>query len=228
MARARLPVPLQSTILQSSILALALAGCGREMAAPVVSAPPPGVVLSVDGLELRAEEVAPLMADIASLYPEYALLHLRRLALTNEFLPRLAARAAAGAAWTNARDASASAGEDAAVLEQLADWHGEGTFHGLGVGLWSALRHRAPGVWSEPIELPGRFVRARLDQLVPAEDPREELLRLSLISFPYLAQEGEANPVDAAIDRSTLTLFDPDWAEAVPETWKHRMRGSKP
>ncbi|MSR61308.1 MAG: peptidyl-prolyl cis-trans isomerase [Planctomycetes bacterium] len=223
------------------MLALVLASCGREAppsAVAAASAPTApgeslsGVILRVDGLELTAVEVEPLVADIGELYPEYAPIHLRRLALTNEFLPRLAARATAREAWAAARDACLRAGQEGVPLEQLADWHGDGTYHGLGLGLWSAARRLPVGEWSAPIELPGRWVRARVDVRAPAADPREERLSLSTLTFPYLPlpaeSSAEGNPLEAAIDHATLTLLDPEWAEAVPETWKHRMRGSKP
>jgi len=182
-----------------------------------------GAVLLVAGLPLTAEEVAPLSADILALYPEYSTVHARRLALTNEFLPRLALRAQDPQGWSRAREACAVAEE----LDSRASAV-EGGFHSLGVGLWSLARHLPEGAWSGPLELWGRWVRLRLDGKVPHVDPRLEVLRLSLVEFPFVATEESALRREAAIDRSALTLLDPAFAEAVPEAWKHRMHATTP
>lgn len=224
------------------MLALVLLGCAQEdPAAPeTAGAGGPGAravsgrdaVLEVDGLELTAAELEPLCADIRSLYPEYAEVHVTRLALTNEFLPRLALRASAPEDWAAARAACAEAvpgaleptsPEPSPELTAL-----EGTFQGLGLGLWSAARHLEPGVWSGPIELVGRFVRVRLEEKRSAPEPREEFLRLAVLAFPSVDPARERVEVDAAIDRAHLTILDPDFGAAVPEAWKHRMRASKP
>jgi hypothetical protein len=214
------------------LLAVALLGCAQEEpAAPETGAVGPGTgadsgheaVLEVDGFELTAAELEPLCGDIHSLYPEYAAVHVTRLALTNEFLPRLALRASAPERWNAARAACAEAVPDA--LEPVAL---EGTFQGLGLGLWSAARRLTPGAWSGPIELVGRFVRVRLEEKRAAPDPREESLRLAVLAFPCVDPANERAEVDAAIDRAHLTILDPGFGAAVPEAWKHRMRASKP
>jgi hypothetical protein len=209
-----------------AILAVAsVAGCAGEDAAAPGAAPPPGAVLLVEGLPLLAPEVAPLSADIRELYPEYSEVHARRLALTNEFLPRLAARAQEPEGWRRARTACAEAGEP---FDGLAIRVEEGTFHSLGVALWSAARHLPVGTWSPPVELTGRWLRLRLEERVERPDPREERLRISLVDFPFLAPEAFRERVDAAVDAARLQLVDPAFCEAVPEAWKHRMRASEP
>ncbi|HEX6882063.1 MAG TPA: hypothetical protein VF530_01720 [Planctomycetota bacterium] len=180
-------------------------------------------MLLVAGLPLTAAEVAPLAADIRVLYPEYSELHARRLALTNEFLPRLAARAQDPEGWQRAREACAAA-ED---LERLAV-NAEGGFHGLGVGLWSLARHLSEGEWSGPLELAGRWLRLRLEAREPHADARQERLRLALVEFAFVPRAESSLRLDQAVDRATLTLLDPAFAEAVPETWKHRMRATTP
>jgi hypothetical protein len=217
-------------LLKGSAVALALLGCAPESPAPAApTAAPrnaagaaPEVALTVDGLELRASELEPLCDDILVLYPEYSRLHARRLALTNEFLPRLAIRARDPERWAEARQAATAADLQAAPARV------EGTFHGLGLGLWSAVRHQAPGAWSEPLELVGRFVRARLDETRAAVDPREEVLVVSVLDFPFVPPADARAAIDGAIDGARLTILDPNFDEAVPEAWKHRMRGSKP
>jgi hypothetical protein len=212
--------------LSLALAPLAGAGCAPETteapeAAP--SADPADAVLRVAGLPLTAAEVAPLAADIRVLYPEYSELHARRLALTNEFLPRLAARAQDPEGWRRAREACAAAQD----LERLAVT-AEGTFHGLGVGLWSLARHLPEGQWSEPLELAGRWVRLRLEAREPHAEARLERLRLALAEFAFVPTAESRARLDQAVDRATLTLLDPAFAEAVPETWKHRMRATTP
>jgi hypothetical protein len=179
----------------------------------------------VDELSLAADELTTLCADITALYPEYARVHVQRLALTNEFLPRLAVHASDPAGWGRARAAC-----EAAEVESLALVSNgfEGGFHTLGLALWSAARHLEPGRWSEPLELTGRWVRLRLDGRDENLDPRAEVLRISLVEFPILVPEQAHEAIEAAIDRAHLTLVDPAYSEAVPETWKHRMHAAKP
>jgi hypothetical protein len=206
------------------LLLLFLQACAPESppAAGTSAEHPEGTVLLVDEQPLTAGEMIRLTADIRQLYPEYSLLHARRLALTNEFLPRLAARAREPERWSAARTACMEANDE---LEARAT-RVEGRFHGLGLSLWSAARHLPVGEWSAPLDLPGRWVRLRLDERLEAADPREEFLRVSLVEFGYLAPA--PNALEEAIDHARLTVIDPSFGEAVPEQWKHRMRGSRP
>lgn len=202
-------------------LVLLVLGCVPEEPPVQAPAPPPGTVLLVDGLALTAGEVAPVCADVLALYPEYAAVHARRLALTNEFLPRLAARAQDPEGWQRARTECERAADR---LDALVPRSEEGTFHGLGLPLWSTARHLPVGEWSAPLELAGRWLRLRLDERVERADPREERLRVSVLEFSFL----DALGVGEAIDRANLVIVDPEFGEAVPEAWKHRMRGHQP
>lgn len=210
-----------------------LLGCTREGAPaalerPSAPAPAPDKALQVDGLGLPADAPATLCADILALYPEYSRVHALRLALTNEFLPRLAVRARHPEAWERARTACEAAGSRPEELESLESHVEEGNFRTLGVGLWSAARHLPLLAWSEPIELTGRWVRLRPLARAESVDAREEQLELAVIEFSFLPAEGGQEAIEAAIDEARLTLMDPLFAEAVPEAWKHRMRGTKP
>lgn len=210
-------------------IATLAASLGCAPAAPAAPDAPTGVdapadaVLLVSGLPLSAAEVTPLADDIRVLYPEYSTLHARRLALTNEFLPRLAARAQDPEGWQRAREACAAA-QDLELLAVTA----EGGFHGLGVGLWSLARHLSEGEWSGPLELAGRWLRLRLLAREPHADARQERLRLDLVEFAFVPTTEASARLDQAVDAATLTLLDPAFAEAVPETWKHRMRATTP
>jgi len=183
-----------------------------------------GAALLVDDVPLRAEDMQTIVDDIRRLYPEYSLVHARRLALTNEFLPRAALRSSRGDAWNEARRACT----EAADLDREIAWSGEGTWKDLGLGLWSAARGLPPGTWSGPIELVGRWVRLRLDELRPASDAADETLRVSLLEFAYMSPAALSNDVNQAVDGAHLTVLDPAWGEAVPESWKHRMRDVAP
>ena len=219
---------------RTGILALLLLGCAREAQpeppqSALEPAPPPNAALLVDDLSLAADEPAALIRDILELYPEYSRAHALRLALTNEFLPRLAVRTRHTEEWERARAACAAAGGEDETLDPHLE---QGNFRTLGVGLWSAARHLPLHVWSDPIELTARWVRLRPDAKAESADPREEVLTLSVVEFPVLppdlSGEEEQARIEAAIDASRLTLVDPLFAESVPEAWKHRMRGTKP
>jgi hypothetical protein len=182
-------------------------------------------VLAVDGFPLTAAEVEPLARDILELYPEYTPVHARRLALTNEFLPRLATRALQPEPWELARQACEAAG---AELDRLTARSDEGNFTYLGLAVWSAARHLPLGQWSEPVELIGRWARVRLDVRDVQADARAETLRVSMLEFPWLDPAQARTAVEFAIDHAHLVVVDPAWNEVVPEAWKHRMSGSKP
>lgn len=184
----------------------------------------PDAALFVDDLPLHVVELEPLCADIAALYPEFTRLHARRLALTNEFLPRLATRASAPEAWARAR--AACEAWDPARAETPAARRCEGGFQALGLSLWSAARHLPEGVWSGPIELTGRWLRLRLEARNGAADPLQESLVLALLEFPFVDPGAPDAAIQAAVERARLTLLDADIAAAVPEAWKHRMRGA--
>jgi hypothetical protein len=205
---------------------LLVLGCAPDEPAPT---PPPqgpaGTVLFVDGLPLTAAEVEPLGKAIRELYPEYSLVHARRIALTNEILPRLAARAREPERWKEARAACERALDDGNTAPLALQ---QGTFRALGLTVWSSARHLPIGAWSDPVDVAGRWLRLRLDERTEHADPRQELLRVSVLEFPYLDRERDPLAVEAAIDCATLTVLDPEFCEAVPEAWRHRMRGDEP
>jgi hypothetical protein len=207
---------------------LLLGGASCAPAAPAAGTPPAppadGAVLRVDGLALTAAEIDRLADGVELLFPEYSRKHARRLALTNELLPRLAGHALQPERWEAARAACAAAFE-AGVLEPRLQ---EGNFDALGLGLWDAARRLELGAWSEPVELFGRFVRLRLESRDQAPDPRAEELDVLVLEFPYLALAEARNAYDFALDRAVLEIVDPAWREAVPEAWQHRMRPDNP
>lgn len=180
-------------------------------------------MLAVDGVPVLADEVEPLARDVGELYPEYTLPHRRRLALTNAILPRAACRAR----YPEQRAAQRAAAESArGQISSLEPRVFEGNFGRLGLELWSAARRLEPLAWSEPIELAGRFVLVRLEAPPTGAEAGQEVLRLSLLEFPFVDPSSPVAALQRAVDESRLTIIDPAWDEFVPEAWKHRMRGN--
>lgn len=209
------------------LLALALPSCDPSPApatSPASAAWPAGTVLAVNGQPIDASAALPWEQDVALLYPGYGPIQCRRLALTNIVLPR----AAAGTLAPEARERARRTCEEA--RERIEEHAGEaipstGTWRVLGFDLWGAARRLAPGVWSDPIELPGRWVLLRLVAIEPGRAPDEEELTLERLEFPYVDPAEPGKELRAAIDASTLVVVDADWGEAIPEDWKHRMKG---
>jgi len=228
------PARLRAPTLAAGLALLALGACGRgepppadvEEPAAAVDAPG-GAVLLVEGQAVFPDDVADLQADIAALYPEYSPIHVLRLTLTNDTLPRLAMRAAHPEQWSRALQTCTNIDLEQAEEQGLVR-RVDGNFRALGLNLWSLARDLPLGQWSEPIELTGRFVRVRVEKIIAANDPRIERLHVSLIEFPVVTPARLDEYLDAAIDGARLTLLDPLFSEAVPETWKHRMHARSP
>ena len=183
----------------------------------------PGAVLLVNDVPLAAQELETLCRDIRALYPEYSPLHARRLALTNEYQQGLPSPYHHPESWRAAPKACEAACEGGAEPVPV---QSEGRFKALGLGVWSAARHQPLGEWSAPLEFTGRWLRVRLDGRNGAADPLLETLQVSVLEFPYVDPERAHAEIEGAIDRARLTLLDPEFAEAVPESWKYRMRGA--
>lgn len=212
----------------AALLATALAAaCSRGSATadapPAARTFPEGTVLLVDGVALAAAEVEALADGVALLFPEYSRLHARRLALTNELLPRLAGRSLEPARWEEARAACAASEPRAEGARRY-----QGNFGLLGLGLWDTARRLEPGTWSAPCEIFGRFARVRLEGRDGNPDARAEELDISLLEFPYLDAAEAKDAYERALDRAVLEIVDPAWREAVPEAWQHRMRADNP
>lgn len=208
----------------------ALAACGPAAEVETPPSPPPpqvpaSTILTVNGEPLDRAEAEDLTHAVESLYPEYSRQHARRLALTGELLPRLAGRALAPEAWRAAREACVAFDPELTPGQPLRT---RGNFAALGLGLWNEGRKLAPGEWSPPVELFGRFVRLHLEDSAPADDPRAAELELSVLEFPYLDAVRARELLQEAIDRASLVILDPSWREAVPEAWQLRMRPDRP
>ncbi len=191
---------------------------------------PEGTVLAVDDLTLFAAEVDSLAASIGDLYPAYVITQNRRLALTNYFLERLAVHSRDSEprqlALSRCREALLGLrnGPEPPAFERIEGRFGE--FNDI--AFWAISRELSIGEWSEPFELTGRWILARLDRLDPGTRTAEDWLEVSYLSFPFLDfsyREGvdTNSSIRDAVDQAQLTIVDPVWTEYVPTEWKHRM-----
>jgi hypothetical protein len=196
----------------------------------------PGPALRVGGVGLAREDVDRMAARIAGLYPEYEPVQCRRLALVNAFLPQLAvagaraeARASARGSIDRASEALRAGAPPTALGEGLLPAHVEGPFAELGLELWSSCLAAEVGVWVGPFERTGRFTLLRVERRWDeARGPRAVQHELSTVDALYLEPGSTAADVQSIIDASTLEILDPELAEAVPESWKYRMRVRTP
>lgn len=225
------------------LLAAGLLGCAPDEtpreppAEPGIEATayPEDTVLAIDGIPVPRAEVEEVAAAIAEHYPANVERQNLRLALTNDTLERYAVRARDRArreqALRECEQASARirAGETPSGTVAM-----EGAFRDFrgDLRLWARVRGLAPGTWTGPLELTGRFVLARVDAVEhpqPGGEPHaSDVLHLTLLLFPYLDtsyREGldAATSIREAVDASHLELVDPAYAEVVPAEWLYRM-----
>lgn len=212
------------------ILTLAVA-CDRAPAPTAEAVWPPGTVLTLNGVAITQDAVDDVASWYAMLEPQFALPHLRRLALSNVVLPKIAAQTAepdrrrTAEAAARAALAACRAGSPPAEPALRAS---EGTWRDVDVGIWRAAIDTPVGSWTDVIESPGSFHVARVDELGSGRTPRETTVVLAVLDFPYLdATQGPA-ALDHAIDRSRLAFVDETWRDVVPTVWQHRMRGESP
>jgi hypothetical protein len=200
-------------------------------------------VLAVDEIPLFAAEVDAIADAISEVSPEFTRTHLRRLALTNVVLERLACRSRHASARERARIECANMrdllpGGDEALPEGLPVVPLAGRFGQLDLDLWCTARRLEVGAWSQPIELVGRWVLIRVRSVERDGDgdgevsPAEVSYELEVLRFPYVGSaenyflDTEAS-VRRAVDASVLTFVEPSWVEMVPEEWQRRMRAER-
>jgi hypothetical protein len=213
-----------------AILALSIA-CGRV---PVTNAPrewPSGTVLALNGVPITQEDVDEVAGWYAMLEPQFALPHLRRLAVSNVIFPKWAARTAepdrrseAQAAARQALDACRAGSPPAEPALRASD----GNWREIDLTIWRSALDTEPGAWTDVIESPGCFHVARVEERKSGRTPRETMFVLSVLDFPYLDATKGPVALDEAIDRSHLVFIDPAWHDVVPTLWQHRMRGESP
>lgn len=226
--RHNLPLPaprglgLTKTLLILGGLFGSSAACSEPADAPEASSDwPAATILAVDDHPIEADEVDRVASWITLVEPKATPLHLRRLALTNTIFPTRAARVLSGDAWRAARSeaeqmlARLNAGEDVGPHPAFA-----GSWQELGFESFGAALQSGPGRWSPVFETAGSF---HIVQLVDTSEDAS-VLEIVRIDFPYLSPE-EGAELEAAIDRTRLTIVDESWREAVPLSWVYRMQG---
>jgi hypothetical protein len=213
------------------VLATALGSC--DPPAPPPRSWPAGTVVVLNGTPITADEVDAIGSIIARTEPDYVLVQLRRIALTNVLFQRLAAIQIAGPRYEEARKTAvelaralqAGKAPDPARTDILhADL--DGNFKSIGLGVWNWGMDAPNGTWSDPIEAEGAFAVVRVESRSPSPVARSATMKISAWYVPYVQAGGSTNPVEDKLDRSKLEIVDPTWIDVVPESWKRRLRGA--
>ena len=222
-----------------AVCASVVFSCERDAASPAASTDadagavwPAGTVLAVNDLPIRTADVDAIANAIAVLYPQYVFAQCRRLALTNVVLPMWAVRSRDAEERLLALERCRAARIAATHAEAIATEDDEavaGGLQALGLDLWVAAGELEPGVWSEPVELIGRWALIRIESVTPGEHGQGDWFELTLRSFPYLDfsypdAAVASTSIEHAVDRSELEIVSPEWRELIPEEFKFRMR----
>jgi hypothetical protein len=214
--------------------AVLLAACAPD--APATSTPvvwPAGTVLALNSTPISADEVDAVASIVARLQPQRTLPYLRRMALTNVVLPRVAAREVFGPGRQSALAAAeawrAALERDEAPPAPLATPESEiaeGGYEATGMEVWNWALDCPLGVWSEPIETVGSWRLARVLERGAGRWPTDVVLKLDMRTFPWSDSETLVQDVEQQLDHSKLTFVDEDWRDLVPTAWQRRLRGS--
>ena len=217
----------------------ATASCGGEIASSPGGARQrrwaAGTVLVLNDQPILAEEVDAIGADFALLEPQDSILQLRRLAVSRVLIPLIAAR---GLEADRRRRAEAMAQEyrEAAIRGDLPAGpmtgpmriERSGSFASLGFALWRTALGTEPGTWSEVFETPGCFHLLHVESREEGALPGLTRFTIGVFDFPYLDLDTATADIDAALDRSHLTILDESWRDAIPATWRYRLHAENP
>ena len=224
---------------QGALLAIGLApfvalGAG-QCARPSAPAAkwPPGTVLTLNGVPLTEAEIDQIGSGFALLEPQDSILQLRRLALSTVIFPGIAARdidpnrreeaLRMARAWKHDLESGTL---PSGPLSGPMEVETRGTFPDLGFEVWRAALDAEPGRWSEVIESPGAFHLMRVKKREEGALPALVRFTIGAFHFPYLDPPTGRAAIEAALDRSHLTLLDESWREAVPPAWLYRLHAN--
>ena len=207
------------------LLALAC-GSACDDEAPLAVAWPAGTIVAVDGEPILGHEVDDHIEAMLDIQPAFGETQRRRMVLLHVTLPRAYARVHGGAPREAARAeaegwlASLDAGHDVESQWQRL----VGNWDEIGLPLWLAVRELEPGERIGVIELPGRFVVARLEGRDRNANPAHERLQVLLESFFYVER-----PETLVQDylNGTLEIVDPAWSEVVPDFVEYEMKSEE-
>ena len=231
---------LRAAVLASGVAAGLVSGlitaCGPTAPpAPAAGPWPPGTVLALNDVPIRADEVDAAGSMVAVVEPSYTLEHLRRLALTNVVLPRLAGVRVAGEARIRARVLAdechallAGGASTVAPLRGVVLHERDGGYGDVGMECFDYAVNAPPGRWSPVTETIGAFEMFRVEERSAADAPREMRVRVTACVVPYLDPAESRALIDAQLDRSRIVYVDEAWRDVVPEIWKHRLRRRVP
>ena len=96
----------------------------------------------------------------------------------------------------------------------------------MGLEVWDFALDAEPGVWSEPIEVPGAWRIARVVARGQGLRPIDVSLQVDVRTFLWDPAPDFRPAVEALLDRSTLEYVDPSWRDLVPTLWQRRLRGT--
>jgi len=224
--------------LATSSLALALA-CSKPASAtaskPAPAAFPAGTVLVMNDVPIRADEVEELASEYAMLEPHDTPTQLRRIALSLTIFPRIAAaaidagRRAGAQKLAEAYRAELKNGDmpPGPLTGPMENEH-TGAFADLGFDFWRMAKDLQPGSWSPVFEAPGCFYVLRVKTRKEGSLPSLTRLTIGTFAFPYLDAATAQADIEAALDRSRLTILDDTWRDAVPAALRYRFHVESP
>lgn len=221
-------------------LVCALSACdpaseAAPLGAHAPAAWPKGTVLALDDTPITADEVDEVAARIAVIEPSYQLTHLRRLALTNVVLPRVAARQVAGERLERARHRAeecrallATGANTPAPFDGFRLEVRDGGYDDVGMECFDYALLAPVGVWSPVTETVAAFETYKVEERSSASAPRKTRVRVTACYVPYVDDPDWHDAIEKKLDRSRLVFVDESWRDVVPELWKHRLRGESP
>jgi hypothetical protein len=193
---------------------------------------PPGTVVAVDAVPVTADEIAQDEAAVLLVEPQWSDRQRKRLAFNELVLPRAILRARSTPEQREAalrsleeqfaRLASGTQAGPPTAAGAIGHEVG-GSWMQLGLAVWGPAMNLEPGVWSEPFETPGAFVRVRVLERTEGDKPARTLLRLETLSVPFTSDPATDTAIDEMMRKHRLTIVDPAWETIVPERTQYLM-----
>jgi hypothetical protein len=218
-------------------IAATLTGSACERSTPATPAPswPAGTVLALNGRPITAAEVDRVGSGFALMEPNDSLAQLRRLALTNVIIPRIAAadanperRSEMGALAESYRAALVAGTMPPGPLAGPMEEERKGRLFALGLEVWNFALDAEIDRWSPVLETVGAYEIARVKKRMPGPSPGWTEFTVGVFDFPYVDGPDPRRAIDEAIDRSRLVFVDDSWREVVPAAWIYRLHAGTP
>lgn len=188
---------------------------------------PDTLIARVDDLEIFSHQVEALADSLGRINPSFTRIKLRREALISWLLPRLAVASSLPQARAQALESARRERERLLAQDGSGALHFEGGLEALGFELWHLISLLDVGVWSEPIEVSGRWLVMRVTRNDTRLDVTRENHALDVVEFGYLPEDWGNQDLVAAQERALLTIVEPSFEEVIPRFVKLRMGGEK-